>query len=566
MVEVPITLICKIGLGRFVGGVVLAGLLSSPAFAKRSDGADTLNRYVEARLAESSDKPAAAAAIYAEALKEQPYNLLLASKAYVKAIEAGDFNLAVKAVRTLDLRGDIDAEMPLLLFADAFAQRDYKAAGIASLELEALKNFGFLSPFLNAWLATAAGESPVADLTLTKKNKTSAYYHQEQLILHGLARGQEADVLHLIDALVERNEARMAPVRVIAARHFIAKKNEAQALRILNRKRTGPEAKMFQDIQAGNGKNLAQKVNARVGTGFLLQRLSSDLATQRAYFLGLVGAQAATRVFPDSDYGHLILGEAYSNTENNDAARAELKKIPNDSAYALLAISMEVARYVDAKDHVGAQERLVEVIAKNPEAPELRLLSGQSHQISGDYNAAAEAFEKAIALAEKRSSPDNVLAGYWLSLGGAQEQAGLWPQGLESLKKANKLRPNSASILNYLGYAQLERRENTVSAIAAIRQAHEMRSSSPAITDSLGWAYYITGEHQKAVGYLERALAGEPQDPTINEHLGDAYWAVGRKYEARYAWKSAKLFAEAEDMKRLADKIDLGLRTSLVSP
>lgn len=562
MAEVPIIRICKIGFG----GVFIGALLSSPAFAKRSDGADTLGRYVEARLAESSDKPASAAAIYAETLKEQPDNLLLAGKAYVKAIEVGDFDLAVKAVRTLSLRGDIDPEMPLVLFADAFAQRDFKAAGIASLQLEALKNFGFLSPLLDAWLATANGKSPLADLALAKKNKTSAYYHREQLILHALARGHEADVMQLIDTLVQQNEARMAPVRIIAARHFLAKKDEAQALQILEKKRTGPEAKMFRDIQAGNARKLPQKVSAPVGTGFLLQRLASDMSAQRAYFLGLVSAQAAARVFPKSDYGNLILGEAYGNIDSNDAARTELKKIPNDSAYALLAINLEVARYVDDKDYASAQRRLADVIAKHPEAPELRVLSGQSRQISGDHKGAADAFKQAIALAEKRSFPDAALANYWLSLGGAQEQAGLWTDGLKSLQKANMLRPNSAAILNYLGYAQLERRENTAAAIAAIRQAHEIRSSSPAITDSLGWAYYITGEHEKAVGYLELALAGEPQDPTINEHLGDAYWAVGRKYEARYAWKSARLFADLEDMKRLADKIDVGLGTDLVSP
>ena len=66
--------------------------------------------------------------------------------------------------------------------------------------------------------------------------------------------------------------------------------------------------------------------------------------------------------------------------------------------------------------------------------------------------------------------------------------------------------------------------------------------------------------------YLETALEGEPKDPTINEHLGDAYWTVGRLYEARYAWKSAELFAEEQDRQRLAKKIDLGLRPDLVSP
>ncbi len=562
MVEAPITPICKIS----AFGILFAALLGGTAHAKRSDGSYGLNKYVEARLAESVYKPAVAAEIYAESLKEQPENLLVASKAYVKAVQAGDITLALKAIRSLDLRGQIDPEMPVLLFADSFARNDLKAAATATVELEALGNFGFLSPFLNAWLATAAGDSPLADLASAKKNKTASYYHREQLILQSLARGKEDDVSQLIDALVEENEVRMAPMRILAARHFLAKRDTERAMQILEQERTGPETKLLRAIRSGEPKKLAQKIDAKVGIGFLFQRLAFDLRTQRAYFLALVNAQAASRVFPDSDYGHLILGEIYGDNENNISARSEFTKIPYTSAYALQAINMEIATYADEEDYSGGQARLDDIIAQDPEAPELRMLKGQLLQYSGDHKSAAIAIKQAIALAEKRNFPNVRLASYWLALGAAQEQAGLWPTGLESLEEANRLQPNSPSILNYLGYAQLERRENTAAAIDHIRQAYKMRSSSPAITDSLGWAYFIIGEHDKAVNYLERARAGEPQDPTINEHLGDAYWAVGRKYEARYAWKSAKLFADVSDVQRLAEKIDLGLQPELVSP
>ena len=38
---------------------------------------------------------------------------------------------------------------------------------------------------------------------------------------------------------------------------------------------------------------------------------------------------------------------------------------------------------------------------------------------------------------------------------------------------------------------------------------------------------------------LERATELEPEDATINGHLGDAYWAAGRKMEATYQWRRA---------------------------
>ncbi|WP_173208125.1 tetratricopeptide repeat protein [Sphingopyxis sp. BSNA05] len=302
------------------------------------------------------------------------------------------------------------------------------------------------------------------------------------------------------------------------------------------------------------------------GLAFLFQRLSNDLASQRAEFLSQVLALASTRVAGDSDYARLTLGRSYATADNHDLAVAEYSRIGPDSPYFLVGLSSEIASLVANEDYGRAIGRLDSALNGNPEAPELYILKGQTLQAQGENAAAAAAFEQAVALGEQAKRSDLVMANYWLALGGAQEQAGIWPEGLESLRKANELLPNSPTILNYLGYAQLERRENEAEAVAAIKQAHELRSSSPAITDSLGWAYFITGEHERAVAYLETALEGQPQDPTINEHLGDAYWTVGRLYEARYAWKTAQLFAEDEDAQRLASKIDLGLRPDLVSP
>jgi Flp pilus assembly protein TadD len=560
--EVQIIRICS--LGAFA--LLVAGQAVSPAFASRGDSAAALNLFVEARLAESSDEAQAAAAIYGESLKELPDNELLARKAYVSAIEVGDFDLAVKAARIMLLRGRADPEMPLLLFASAFAQRDWNGADLAIVELEALKNFAFMQPFLEAWLATAKGRDATAALSQAQADGTAKYYLEEHLILTRLANRQERQAIAPLAALVERNEPRMAPLRIMAAQHFWAKNDAKMAKEILKFQSSGPEQRLLRQIEACQKQCAAQKVTPSIGLAFLFQRLSSDVAVQRAAFLSQVLAQASTRIADTSDYAHLTLGRAYANADSHDLAVAEYARIDRESPYYLLGLSAEIASLVAKSQYDQAIARLDTALEYNPEAPELYILKGQSLQAQGENAAAASAFESAVKLGEKLERPDALMANYWLALGGAQEQAGIWPAGLQSLQKANALEPNSPTILNYLGYAQLERRENEKEAIAAIKQAHELRSNSPAITDSLGWAYFITGEHQRAVTYLESALEGQPQDPTINEHLGDAYWTVGRLYEARYAWKSAKLFADGEDVQRLASKIDLGLRPDLISP
>lgn len=562
MVEVPITRICK----YWPACLLAAALVCGPASAKRDEGGTSLNKYVAARLADASNLPDVAAAAYAEAFKLQPNNALVAKKAYVKAIETGNFPLAIDAVKALQLRGKIDAEMPSLIFSEAFVKGDWRAAEIATVELESLGNFSFLSPLLNAWVVTAKGKLPLAELAQAKNDKTAKYYHDEQKILHQLVRGDDHTAMRTIGEVVEANEARMASFRLLVACHFLAKNDPTIALNILKFKRTGPEAILYREIGLGNGNRYARKIDARLGTAFLFQRISTDLALQKAYFLALVLTQNAVRLDVDNDYSQLILGQSYSNSGNTQAEIEAFSKIDQNSPYYLVALSSEISALITDDQFERANQRIAQAIQKNKTAPELRILEGQISQSGGNFSSAVNSFSKAIELARNVETPIAVLANYWLLLGGAQEQAGLWPEGLESLKKANDLRPNSANILNYLGYAQLERRENIADAIKAIKKAHELRSSSPAITDSLGWAYFINGEHTRAVDLLERARSGQPQDPTINEHLGDAYWKVGREYEARYAWKSAKLFAEKDDLKRLSDKIELGFRSDLVSP
>lgn len=529
-----------------------------PAQAKRASDIEALNKYAQARLQESYGDPAAAAKIYAENLKAQPDNALMASKAYVKAIEAGDYELALRAIRILELRGNLDAEMPLLLFADAFARKDWRGAENAALEMEALKNFGFLSPHLNAWIAAAKGNSPIDDLKIAEKSATAKFYHQEQVILHGLYLNNDSQVAGLIDRIISQNDARMSGLRIAAAQHYIARKNTPRALEILSKQRTGPEVKLYRDIKDGRLKPRGIKVTPASGAGFLLQRVASDLGLQQADFLALVTAQAASHVDPASDAVKYALGKAYQEADNPKQAVQTLAHIDKASPYGLVAVASEVTILSDDGNHDAALDRMAGVIAENPQSPEVHLMLGQLYQLKGEYPKAVTAFAEAVNLTANRDFSQSVLANYWLSLGSAQDQAGLWPEALASLKKADKLSPDNPTILNYIGYAQLERGENISEAIAAIRKAHTMRSSSAAITDSLGWAYYITGDYEKAVTYLEEALAGEPQDPTINEHLGDAYWAVGRKYEARYAWKSAKLFTDEKNESRLSDKIDVG--------
>ena len=59
---------------------------------------------------------------------------------------------------------------------------------------------------------------------------------------------------------------------------------------------------------------------------------------------------------------------------------------------------------------------------------------------------------------------------------------------------------------------------------------------------------------------MEHALKILPSDPTLNDHLGDAYWKVGRKEEALSQWKRVLIFkSDYENKDQINKKIISGL-------
>ena len=74
-------------------------------------------------------------------------------------------------------------------------------------------------------------------------------------------------------------------------------------------------------------------------------------------------------------------------------------------------------------------------------------------------------------------------------------------------------------------------------ALGMVERAVAANPQSGAMVDSLGWAHYRLGDYKKAVDLLEQAVELEAGDPEINNHLGDAYWRVGRRIEAEYQWR-----------------------------
>jgi|TARA_B110001450_G_scaffold253797_1_gene277938 tetratricopeptide (TPR) repeat protein len=148
--------------------------------------------------------------------------------------------------------------------------------------------------------------------------------------------------------------------------------------------------------------------------------------------------------------------------------------------------------------------------------------------------------------------------------GSCFERIGNYKKSDRDLLESLKINPGDAYVLNYLAYSWLERDYKIKMALQMLEEAYEAKRNDPYIIDSIGWAYYLIGEYNKAENFLKSAVELMPEDPTVNDHYGDILWKLDRKIQARYFWKSVLNLKETEEemIKIIEEKLINGLKTS----
>ncbi|HYJ83887.1 MAG TPA: tetratricopeptide repeat protein, partial [Allosphingosinicella sp.] len=318
-------------------------------------------------------------------------------------------------------------------------------------------------------------------------------------------------------------------------------------------------------IEAG-GRLDGEIVLPAAGMAELLGRMALDLNGQEVPQLALSFARLATFLAPENAESWLIAADLLAGQGRHEAALAALARIPRDDVFAGTVADRRMTVLVDADRTGEALEEARQAVADRPAEIDNWTRLGDILNQSKRHQEAAAAYAKALDLVKTGAETHNPLWALWLLRGSALTQAGDWAAGKAALEEARRLAPNQPVVLNFLGYSQLERRENLAEAEKLIGEANRLQPGDAAITDSLGWAHYVRGDVPKAIELLEQAAQGQPADAAIAEHLGDAYYSAGRRYEARYAWRAALHYAEGAAADRLRSKIDSGLRPDLAAP
>jgi tetratricopeptide (TPR) repeat protein len=547
------------------GALLVAMLLSAAPAAASVDDASALTAYMRARAADSSGAAEQAARNYGAALALAPANEVLAARALSQAIAAGDRGLALQAARVLDSAGKLAPDGRLLLVGDAFRAKRWKEAGIQIERLEQDEVFSFMTPLLRAWLAQGSGKGkPLTLLEATSGNALASAYASEHRPLLLIAGGKAKEGALALEPLLEDESIRSQRLRIAAAATLARKGSRTEALAIL---KGDSDALVEARRRIGVSQRLGGEIlTPAAGMAELVGRMALDLNGQDVPQLALSFARLATFLAPESAEAWLIAADLLAGQGRHEAALAALARVPRDDVFAGNAAERRMAVLVEADRTSEALAEARQAVADRPSEIDNWTRLGDILSQSKNHREAAAAYGKALDLAKTGAGTRNPLWALWLLRGSALTQAGDWAAGKTALEEARRLAPDQAVVLNFLGYSQLERRENLAEAERLIGEASRLQPDDAAITDSLGWAHYVRGDVGKAIELLERAAQGQPADAAIGEHLGDAYYSAGRRFEARYAWRAALHHAEGPAVDRLRTKIDTGLRPDLAAP
>jgi tetratricopeptide (TPR) repeat protein len=560
-VEDRIIPICK----RLILFAMLTTQVAWPTLAGASvDPQGALHAYARARLADGDGALSLAVASYREALQQDPTRMEIARRSYIQGLESGDRQLALRSAKLLEAAAALPRDGTLLLIGEALTAKNWVGArGLIDRMVEE-GNFAFLAPIIRSWISL--GQGTYAPPVIDGKDRFASLglrYSDEHTAFQALARNDLATAAPVIRRALAVRGSDGAALRLAFAGQLAARGAKAEALTFLP-VGSANFALARADIEKSKGrKTVGAAVTPAQGFARLLSRLAVDVSSDSSSsILGLRLARIATFADPGGAETHMVAARLLTANAHPGGAADEAAKVPVDGWYGALAQAELIDALASAND-IDAALMLARAQAMEPGAePERHVRLGRLLAQKQDFDGAAMAFR----MAQAGYDPDQLPWTLLLFEGSALEQAKKWDDARAVLERAAKMAPNEPTILNYLGYAQIERRQNVAAALELLKKASALKPKDASITDSLGWAQFVTGDVDAAVPVLERAAAAAPTDSTINEHLGDALWVAGRRYEARYAWAAASVFAEGDVAARLEAKRKVGMKPEYAAP
>jgi len=540
----------------------------SPAHAAQPQNeADVLRdnaagNYLAARHAGIERDAGAAASYYLNVLKSDPKNPELLSRAFLSVLTNGDIDAASKLADKLLAVDKNDRIARLVLGVRALKARQYSLARQDFSQSVHGPVTDLAAALLTAWARDGAGD-PHAAVDEMDKLAGPDWYG----VFRDLHAGMIFDLANIKKEAGKRYEsaykADPTALRTVQAygRYLSRNGGKAPALKVyedFNKQLPDHPLVTAEIKQITDGDKLPPLVDsAQAGAAEALYGIGASIGRRGGEDLALIYLQLALYLQPSHGMALLSLADLYETLKKPDLAIKVYDRIPASSPLHRSA-EIQSALDLDALDKSDdAKKRLAKVIADHPKDTEALMALGNIERERKDFATCGQTYSKAIDTIPTPGKSNWVLFYF---RGICYERSNQWPKAEADMQKALALYPDQPLVLNYLGYSWVDKGLHLDQGMDMIRHAVEQRPDDGYIVDSLGWAYFRTGNYDEAVKELERAVLLKPDDPTINDHLGDAYWRVGRTLEAHFQWAQAKDFKpEPDELAALEKKLKNGL-------
>jgi Flp pilus assembly protein TadD len=530
--------------------------------AQDLSGMTAAGSYLAARHAGQQRDAGAAAAFYGAALKRDPKNGDLLDRTFLSLLVDGDIEDSVKYAERIAQADKSDRVAQLVLGVHALKHKQYAAARRDLAQSIRGPITDLTATLLSAWSMYRTGDSKGAIAAIDRLAGPDWY-----AIFKELHAGMISDIAGNKKEAGKRLEHAYkldgTALRVVEAYGSWLSRNASskEALDVFETfDKALPRHPLV--VEAMNQLKAGQKLpllvsNAQAGAAEALYGLGASLGRRGGEDLGLVYLQLSLYLVPNHPLALLSLADLYESLKKPELAIKAYERIPAASPLHRNA-AIQMASNLDALDRSDEAAKHLEALVKeHPDDLEAIMALGNVLRGHKKFAECADVYTKGVDTL-KQPEKANWVIFYFRGI--CYERSHQWPKAEADLKKALDLFPEQPHVLNYLGYSWVDQGVHLDEGMDMIKRAVQQRPDDGYIVDSLGWAYFRTGNYPEAVKQLERAIELKPEDPTINDHLGDAYWRIGRTLEAKFQWAHARdLKPDPEDLPKIEAKLKDGL-------
>ncbi|NBW81326.1 hypothetical protein EBR21_06185 [bacterium] len=261
--------------------------------------------------------------------------------------------------------------------------------------------------------------------------------------------------------------------------------------------------------------------------GYVLFQLE-DFAEAKKRFVSLVDKAN------DKDRMYFYAAQCEERLKNNAQALLLYQKIGDSSEVSrparqrTIQIKIEEGKFDEA---IPLLNDFAQNTTKKPSEEEYKFLAGSFSKMAQ--------FDKALSFADLglQKFPNSVDLQY-LRAAYLEHTVSRFAS-ISALEKLIAKNPDHVQSLNHLGYTLCEANQKLEFAVALVQRAVQKEPKNGFFLDSLGWLQFKLKNYPESEKNLNAALALEPNEPVILEHLGELKYSLGELSAALKYFESA---------------------------